>query len=187
MLEDHAILQLFLERSEQAIVAVQNQYTPLCRSVAMNLLGDPHDAEECLNDTWYALWNAIPPQRPENLAAYTVKITRNLAMKRLTSQNAQKRQAIMLPYDELRECLPDSASPEELLEGRELAEILNGFLGKLDRNSRDLFLRRYWFFDSVKEIAQGFGMSETRVTTKLYRIRKKLKDCLAKEAGIYVR
>ncbi len=185
--EDQAILQLFLDRSELAIEEAQKKYTPPCRVVAMNLLGDPHDTEECLNDTWHALWNAIPPQRPENLGAFAVKITRNLAMKQLTRQNAEKRQVVTLSYDELRECLPASASPEELLEGRELAETLNRFLSKLDRNSRDLFLRRYWFFDSVKEIAHGFGISETRVTTKLHRIRKKLKDYLAKEAGIYVR
>ena len=152
----------------------------------MNLLGSEPDAEECLNDTWHALWNAIPPQQPENLGAFAAKITRNLAMKQLTRMNAEKRQAVELSYDELRECLPTGASPQELLEGRELAETLARFLAKLDRNSRDLFLRRYWFFDSVKEIVHGFGMSETRVTTKLYRIRKKLKDYLAKEADIYV-
>ncbi len=186
-MEDSQIIQLFLERSEDAIVAVDRKYGPLCRSIAHNLLGSERDAEECLNDTWHALWNTIPPQIPENLGAFAAKITRNLAMKQLTRMNAEKRQAITVPYDELRECLPTGASPQELLEGKELAQTLNRFLSELDRNSRDLFLRRYWFFDSVKDIAHGFGMSQTRVTTKLHRIRKKLKDYLAKEADIYVR
>lgn len=186
-MEDGKIIELFFARSETAIAAVESRYGPMCRAIARNLLGNVQDAEECVNDTWHALWNAIPPQRPENLGAFAVKITRNLAMKRLTAMNAEKRQAITVSYDELRECIPADASPEELLEGRELAQLLGRFLDKLDRNSRDLFLRRYWFFDSTKEIAHGFGISETRVTTKLHRIRKKLKDYLAKEAGIYVR
>ncbi len=186
-MKDSQIIELFFDRSERAIEEAQRQFAPLCRTVARNLLGNEQDVEECLNDTWHALWNAIPPQRPENLAAYAAKITRNLAMKRLTAMNAEKRQAVTVPYDELSQCIPAGRSLEELLEGRELSQHLNRFLSRLDRNSRDLFLRRYWFFDSIQEIAKGFGISETRVTTKLHRIRKKLKDYLEKEADIYVR
>lgn len=186
-MDDAQIIDLFFARSERAIEETEKQFAPLCRTVARNLLGSEQDVEECLNDTWHALWNAIPPQRPDNLAAYAAKITRNIAMKRLTAMNAEKRQAIMVSYDELSQCIPVGRSLEELLEGRELTQVLGRFLNKLDRNSRDMFLRRYWFFDSTKEIAHGFGISETRVTTKLHRIRKKLKDYLAKEADIYVR
>ena len=181
------IIALLEARSETAIELAQRQFGPMCRGIARNLLKNDEDVEECLNDTWHALWNAIPPQRPDNLAAFAAKITRNLAMKRLAYLRAEKRQVQIVPYDELSQCLPAGQTPEELLMGKELAQSLGHFLNKLDRNSRDLFLRRYWFFDSIETIARGFGMSEGRVTTKLYRIRKKLKDHLAKEAGIYVR
>ena len=186
-MENAQIIDLFFARSEMAIEQTEKQFAPLCRTVARNLLDSEQDVEECLNDTWHALWNAIPPQRPDNLAAYAAKITRNLAMKRLTAMNADKRQAITVSYDELCQCIPAGRSLEELLEGRELTQVLGRFLNTLDRDSRDMFLRRYWFFDSTREIARGFGISETRVTTKLHRIRKKLKDYLAKEAQIYVR
>lgn len=186
-MEEESIIKLFFERSEKAIEVVQHQYGPLCRGIARNLLGSDQDVEECLNDTWHVLWNAIPPKRPENLGAYTAKITRNLAMKRLTHMNAEKRMAVTVSYEELSQCIPAGQTPEELLEGKELILLLDRFLKKLDADSRDMFLRRYWFFDSVGQIAKGFGISETRVSTKLYRIRKKLKDFLAKEAQIYVR
>lgn len=183
---DEQIIALFLQRSEAAIEAAQQRYGPVCRAIARNLLGSDQDAEECLNDTWHALWNNIPPQHPENLGAYAAKITRNLAMKRLSYLNAEKRRAVTVSYEELSQCIPGGQTPEELLAGKELTQLLGRFLKTLDGNSRDMFLRRYWFFDSTKQIAKGFGMSETRVTTKLHRIRKKLKVYLEKEAGVYV-
>ena len=186
-MDSKQIIALLEARSETAIEMAQRQFGPLCRGIARNLLRNDEDVEECLNDTWHALWNAIPPQKPENLAAFVAKITRNLAVKRLAYLRAEKRLVQIVPYDELSQCLPAGQTPEELLMGKELAQYLSNFLGKLDRNSRDLFLRRYWFFDSIETIADGFGMSESRVTTKLHRIRKKLKDYLAKEADIYVR
>lgn len=186
-MEDQAIIELFFERSEKAIEAAQQRYGAMCRGIAWNLLGSHQDAEECLNDTWHALWNAIPPQRPDNLAAFTARITRNLAMKRLTHLRAEKRSAVTVPYEELSQCIPAGQDPEKLLEGKEMIVLLDRFLKKLDGDSRDLFLRRYWFFDSIEKISDDFGVSQTRVTTKLYRIRKKLKDYLAKEGQIYVR
>lgn len=186
-MEDEKIIQLFFARSQSAVEATQERYGTLCHRIAMNLLNSQQDAQECVNDTWYALWNAIPPEKPKNLGAFVAKITRNLAMKRLAYLRAEKRQVLTVPYEELDGCASAGASPEMLLEAKELEELLRRFLNGLDRDSRDLFLRRYWFFDSVEMIARGFSMSETRVTTKLYRIRKKLKDYLAKEAGIYVR
>lgn len=185
-MDDQYIIDLFFARSETAIEAVQQAYGLMCRSIVGNLLGNEQDVEECLNDTWHALWNAIPPQRPESLKAYTAKIARNLAMSRLTYLNAQKRQAVTVSFDELSGCLPAGQNPEDILAGKELGRQLARFLAKLDGDSRDMFLRRYWFFDSIEQIAKGFGMSETRVTTKLHRVRKKLKHFLEKEAQIYV-
>jgi RNA polymerase sigma-70 factor (ECF subfamily) len=186
-MDDSRIIELFLQRSESAIDAVQQKYGPMCRSIARNLLGNDEDAQECVNDALHALWNTIPPQKPQKLGPFLAGVVRNLAMKRLTYQNAEKRSGMTVSYKELSQCIPAGRTVEELLENKELSHVLNRFLGTLDRNSRDMFLRRYWFCDSVGQIAKGFGISETRVTTKLYRIRKKLKDYLAKEAQIYVR
>ena len=186
-MEDRKIVELFLQRSETAIDAVSQRYGAMCRGIAMNLLGNQEDAEECLNDTWHALWNAIPPQKPEKLGSYVARITRNLAMKRLTHMGADKRSALTVSYDELNQCIPAGQTVEDLLSHKELIRALDAFLDTLDRDSRDLFLRRYWFMDSVAQIAEGFGMSKTRVTTKLYRIRNKLKDYLAREVDIYVK
>lgn len=186
-MDDSRIIELLQQRSETALDAVQQKYGSMCLSIARNLLGSDEDAQECVNDALHALWNAIPPQSPKKLGAFLAGIVRNLAMKQLTYETAEKRSGFVVSYEELRECIPTGRTVEELLEDKELAKVLDRFLGTLDRNSRDLFLRRYWFCDSVKEIARGFGISETRVTTKLYRIRNKLKDYLAKEAQIYVR
>ena len=186
-MEKAKMLELFWQRSEKAIEAAQQEYGALCRSIARNLLGNEEDVEECLNDTWHALWNAIPPQKPENLGAYAVKITRNLAMKRLSYHNAQKRKALTISFEELNQCISSNETPQQLLEHKELVALLEAFLRELDQESRDLFLRRYWFFDSAAQIADTFGYSQTKVTTRLYRLRKKLKAYLAKEGQIYVK
>ena len=185
-MDDKRIVELFYQRSEAAIAEAERKYGALCQAVARNLLGSDEDAQECVNDALHALWNCIPPQDPQKLGPFLVKILRNLAMKRLTSRNAQKRSVITVPYEELSQCIPAGKTVEEILDARELTDLLDRFLETLDQDSRDMFLRRYWFCDSVRSIARGFGVSETRVTTKLYRIRNKLKDYLAKEAQIYV-
>lgn len=185
-MDDSRIIELLFQRSESALDAVQQKYGAMCRAIARNLLGSEEDAQECVNDALHGLWNAVPPQRPRKLGAFLAAIVRNLAMKRLSYQNAEKRSGVMLSYEELSQCIPDGHCAEEVLERMVLSDVLNRFLRTLDRDSRDLFLRRYWFCDSVSQIAKGFGISETRVTTKLYRIRKKLKEYLAKEAQIYV-
>ncbi len=181
------IIALFEERSEKAIEAAQIKYGTMCKGIARNLLSSEQDVEECLNDTWHALWNAIPPQMPNNLGAFTARITRNLAMKRLTQSNAKKRTAVLVSYEELSQCISSGYDPEELLQGKELSALLDRFLRKLDAQSRDMFLRRYWFFDPIEKIAKDFGVSQTRVTTRLYRVRSKLKDYLEKEGQIHVK
>lgn len=186
-MKDSQILALFLQRCETAIDAMQAQYGPLCHSIAKNLLGSDADAEECVNDTWHALWNTIPPEKPEKLSTFAARITRNLAMKQLTRRNAEKRAAVTVSYEELSQCIPDSQQIEDILAGKELAQLLDRFLQTQKPNDRDMFIRRYWFFDSTEQIARGFGISQTKVTTTLYRMRNKLKEYLAKEAEIYVR
>ncbi len=185
-MDDRAIIALFFQRSEDALTVTQEKYGKLCHTIAENLLHSREDAEECVNDTWHSLWNAIPPEQPENLCAYIARITRNLALKRLTYRNALKRRAVTVSFDELRECIPDYATPEAVLEGKELSRAIDAFLDTLDAESRNLFLRRYWFFDSTKTLSQSFHMSQSKVKVKLFRIRKQLKNFLEQEVGIYV-
>lgn len=185
-MDEKQIIALFFQRSEDAIAQAQAAYGPMCRNIALRLLGSEEDAQECLNDTWHSLWNAIPPERPKRLRAYIARITRNLAMKRLTGRNAQKRTAAMVSFEELSQCIPDEKTVEMALEGKELARAIDAFLDTLTERERNLFLRRYWFFDSIKELSRSFHMSESNVKVTLYRIRNGLKDYLAKEADIYV-
>ena len=185
-MDDSRIIELFWQRSEQAIEAAEEKYGAMCRSIAANLLRNDQDTQECLNDTWHSLWEAIPPLRPDPLAAFIAKLTRNHAMKKLTYRSAAKRTAVVVSFEELNECIPSALTPEQILEGQELSRMIDRFLDTLDPDSRNMFLRRYWFFDTIAQIAAGFGVSQSKVKTRLYRIRNELKIYLAKEAGIYV-
>lgn len=185
-MDDSKIIELFWQRSDEAISAAEKKYGNLCRVITSNLLRNEEDAEECVNDVWHSLWNAIPPERPKNLTAYIARIARNLAMKRLTYRTASKRQAAVVSFEELNDCVSAPETLEATLEGKELARVLDAFLETLEPEDRNLFLRRYWFFDSTKTLAGTFRLSESNVKIKLHRIRKKLKDYLEKEADIYV-
>lgn len=185
-MEDREIIALFLQRSEDAIQATEAKYGALCHGIAWNLLHSREDAAECVNDTLYALWKGIPPWEPEKLGPFAARITRNLAMKKLSAQNAVKRQGTTVSFEELNQCIPDGTSPEEAMAGKELSQVLDAFLDTLELRERNLFLRRYWFFDSVRQLARTFGMTEAHVKVKLYRMRKALKKYLEQEADIYV-
>lgn len=184
-MEDKSIVELYWARSEDAIIRTDEKYGNLCRTLAGRILADPQDVEECVNDTYLGLWNGIPPARPEVLSAYVAKITRNLAMKRITYQNARKRSAYAaVSIHELEECLPGQADPESELYAAELAKSVERFLLRQDYESRTVFLRRYWFCDSISEIAERFQLSENNVKVRLFRIRKKLRLHLIKEEWI---
>ena len=181
-MEDQAIIALFRSRSEQAITELSNKYGQLCGRVANNILHNFLDAEECVNDTWLGVWDSVPPQQPDPLVTYVCGITRNLALKKYHASTAQKRNSTYdVALDELESCLslPDTAETE--LSARELAELLNRFLGKLDQESRVIFLRRYWYADSISAIAFRLHMRENQVSVRLHRIRKKLREELRKE------
>lgn len=184
-MDDNQIIELFWQRSEQAVSAVTEKYGAMCHGIAVNLLRDHEDAEECVNDTWHALWETIPPERPRVLPPFIARITRNLAMKRLTYHNAAKRAVLTVPFEELNGCIAGGPTPEEILDERELTRLLSSFLDTLDRDSRAMFLRRYWFFDSISRIAKGFGVSQSKVKSQLFRIRNRLKVYL-EEADYYV-
>ena len=185
-MEDKKIVELFFARSEQAIAQVREKYGPLCQKIAGNMLKNAEDTEECVNDAMLALWNAIPPARPQVLSAFIARITRNQARNKLTYNNALKRSREMsVSMEELEACLASPVNVEQELEGRELVRQIEEFLMTLDADSRNMFLRRYWFYDSVEQIALGFGVSESKVKSRLFRAREKLRAYLVQEEYIY--
>ncbi len=181
-LEDSAIIDLFFERSEQAIDELDHKHGAAVRKTAGNILHDRQDAEECVNDAYLGVWNSIPPKRPNSLAAFVCRITRNAAISRLRRETAQKRgPGLDLVLEELEDFLPSGQDVEAQLEARELAERVNRFLAGLPYTDRFLFVRRYFFADPVKDIAAAAGMKESRVSLRLFRLREKLKKTLEKE------
>lgn len=176
---DNDLIALYQSRSEIAILETKKQYGRLIYSVAYNLLRNFSDAEECESDAYLGLWNAIPPAKPDNFKAYCLKITRNLAMKRLEYYHAEKRDiSKTVSYDEI---LEESSEIEILLNNTkesDLTEYINVFLQNLDVKKRKIFVLRYWYMLSVKEIAAECEMSKSQVETILFRTRKQLKSKL---------
>lgn len=182
-MEDHQILDLLWQRSEGAVSALAQKFGKLLHRMAMNLLGSPQDAEECVNDTYLAVWNSIPPNRPEPLRPYVCRIGRNIALNRLRGNCAQKRSGYEVSLDELAGCI----SAPRIEDGRALGQAIDAYLDTLNKDNRVIFLRRYWFGDTVKDIAKAFGMTENAVFVRLSRIRDGLKEYLIKEGYYYER
>lgn len=180
-MEDRKILQLLWARAESAVEAMQRKYGPRLLATARNILDSYQDAEETVSDTYLAVWNAVPPKKPDPLAGFVYRIGRNLALKRLRDSAAGKRDSRYdLSLEELEGCIPGPAL-EDTLEARELGRMIDSFLSTVSRENRNLFLRRYWFGDSVREIAHSFGLRENTVNTRLSRLRGQLRDYLIKE------
>lgn len=181
-MEDEAIIQLFLKRSEQAIIAAEDRYGAYCRSILRNILTDPGDLEECMNDVYLKLWNQIPPHRPDCLRAYVGSVARNCGLDRYRASHAEKRGGGMaeIALSELGECAaPDSV--EDALEEHRLVELLNSFLGRLPKEARVIFVKRYWYLSPVSRIADELGCTEGKVKMSLHRTRKQLRQYLEKE------
>ncbi|MCR5332255.1 MAG: sigma-70 family RNA polymerase sigma factor [Lachnospiraceae bacterium] len=186
-MDDSRIIGLFNERSETAISEAEKKYGRYCLSIACNILHDNEDAAECVNDALLGAWNSIPPHAPENLAAFLGKITRNLSLKKWREQSAAKRGGgnTAVSLDELEECIPSGHTIDEHLETEELTGIINSFLAALPDTERRVFLRRYWYFDTVDDICGRFGFGKSKVKMILKRTRDKLRKKLEKE-GIYL-
>lgn len=182
-MEDNTIVELYWKRQEEAAVQTQQKYDDYCMHIAMRILGDPEDARECVNDAYAAAWNSIPPHQPENLRTYLGKLTRRICMKRWRSRDAKKRGGgeIPLSLEELGQCVPAGISLEEQLAGKELTATLNGFLQKLPKQQRQVFVLRYWHGCSVREIGEKFGFSKSKVESMLHRTRNRLRETLRKE------
>ena len=184
-MEDGKIIDLYWARSQQAIEASQEKYGVYCHAIARRILEREEDAEECVNDAYLAVWNGVPSAPPRSLLAYLAKVTRNIALKRLEHNQAQKRgDRFYLLLDELAEVLPGEDSVEDAVAQRELMEAINDFLKtKTDRGERQLFLRRYFWGDSIGELTVLFRHSESKVKSQLFRTRQRLRGYL-EERGL---
>ncbi len=178
-MEDAAIIELYHKREEQAIAESNRKYGGMCRSIALRLLGLMEDAEECVNDTWYAAWNKMPPDRPASLGAFLGRITRNLSISRFRRDRAQKRYAGMeVLLSELEECVPSPGTVEESMERHALADAISAWLDELKDADRWLFIRRYWYAEPVKELARVLNEQPNTCSQRLNRLRKGLRAYL---------
>lgn len=179
-MDDQKIVELYWMRDEDAILHTQRKYGGTCLSIAKNILGDVMDAEECVNDSYLKVWNLIPPERPTCFFAFLSRIVRNISLDRYRYNHAEKRgRCADVMFSELEECLSESAIAATEEEG--IAEALNRFLKTLNRDTRMLFVRRYWYMDSNETLAKAFGVNENIVRQRLFRTREKLKEFLKKE------
>lgn len=185
-MEDEKIIELFFRRSEQAIGELDAKYGSFCHRLSYNILNDRQDAEECVNDAYLGVWNAIPPANPDPLPAYLARIVRNLSLKAYYRNKAAKRNSgYETAMEELENCLAAPDTVETELAARELARILEGFLDTLTKENRVIFMRRYWFSDSYRDIAGQMGLTEKNVSVRLTRIRRRMKDYLT-EREVYL-
>lgn len=179
-MDDNSIIQMYWDRNEQAIKATSEKYGRYCKSIARNILTNEEDTEECVNDTYLNAWNSMPAHWPNHLATFLGKITRNPSFNRYKHNHAGKRGngEIMLILDELTDCISGSDNTEQMIDRRELIKSINSFVNSLSAMKRSIFVRRYWFADSVSAIAKDCGMLQGNVSKILERTRKQLKSYL---------
>lgn len=182
-MEDNEIVRLFLERNEDALSAASVKYKNYCFAIALNILGSREDAEECFNDTLLKAWDLIPPHKPKVLSTFLGKITRNIAIDRHRQTLAEKRGGgeAAMAFDELAEIISGNLDVESEMERGELLREINDFLGRLPAQKRNIFMCRYWYYDSIRNIATAFGLSESNVSVILNRTRHKLRDHLKRK------
>ena len=182
-MEDNRIIDLYWAREEQALTETERKYGGYCRTIARNILKIHEDAEECVNDAYMRAWNSIPPKKPENLRTFLGRMVRNLALDRCERARAQKRGGgqYALALEEMEECVPSASDTEQSVDGALLSQLLNDFLAGMKPEARNIFMRRYWYLSSVKDIAAEFGFSESKVKMSLHRSREELKKFLIKE------
>lgn len=174
--EDSRIIELYFERNESAVAETDKKYGAYCMTVSKNILGNEEDAKECLNDTYLAAWNSIPPKIPEKLSLFLGKITRNLSLNRYRKNETKKRGGgtADIVFDEIGEIISGSENPEEKFERKEIIGAVNEFLRTLPEEKRSIFICRYWYFDSIEDIAARFGKKESGIYSSLERTRKNL-------------
>lgn len=185
-MQDEKIIEMLFERDEAALAVAQAKYAAFCHTVTANILSMRSDREECLNDLLLALWNNIPPERPQSLKAYIAKIVRNLAIKKTRSENVWRRAASFADIGEdFLESIPDTVGLPELFESARAGEVINEFLATLPEHERDVFVLHHYFGEKITSVAADMGFSEGKVKSILFRTRRKLAEKLQKE-GILV-
>lgn len=186
-MEDSKIIELYFNRSETAIEESLNKYSKYCYKISYNILYNNEDAEECVNDTFTQAWGTIPPNKPKSLKSFLGRIARNLSINRYNQNNTQKRGGgeMLLALSELEECISDKSMIDDCIDGNAVTNILNEFLSQIPKTERIVFVKRYWYLYSIKDIAKQYGMSESKVKSMLFRTRSKLKEKLEKE-GIFL-
>lgn len=182
-MRDESIIRLYFERNENAIDETDKKYGNYCYRIADNILHSREDSEECVNDTWLRAWDAMPPTRPDNLRLFLAKITRNLSFNRYRASRADKRGGgeTALVLEELEECLPGGRDVEAEYQAAELTAAINEFVKALPKRDGNIFVRRYFFGESLPHISRRYGLAESSVRVILHRVRKKLKVRLEKE------
>lgn len=183
-MEDKQIVAMLFARAEGAIEALGKRFGQQLLQIAKNILENFHDAEECVNDTYLALWNAIPPAEPDPLAPYVYRAGRNIALNRLDKETAQKRSRYDLSLEELNGCLPGE-NAQDAIDAKELGRAIDRFLAGQSRENQYIFLRRYWYGDGIAEITEALQLRENAVSVRLNRLRSKLKAYLVKEGYCY--
>ena len=182
-MEDSCIVDLYWKRSQNAISETSKKYSKYCYSIAYNILYNAEDADEAVNDTYLGAWNSIPPHRPTVLSTYLGKITRRVSINKLNERKADKRGGgeIFIALDELSDCIPSKGRVEEVVEQKELIHDINNFLAQTQKDDRDIFVLRYWFVMPIRDISIKLNMSESKIKSVLFRMRKKLNKFLKKE------
>lgn len=181
-MNDISIIDLFFNREERAISELKKKYEKLCYKISGNILCQKEDVEECVNDTYLAIWNSIPPDRPDHLCAYVCKMVKNNSLNKMKYNQANKRNsAFLISLDELSECLSSSVDTENSILANDLAEAISRFLWTQNEKQRKIFVRRYWYSDSIEEIAEMYGINKKTTASILHRMRAKLKKYLEQE------
>ena len=183
-MEDKKIIELYWNRSEKAITETDIKYGKLCKQLAKNILFSIDDAEEVVNEVYLGVWNAIPPEKPKYFKTFICRITKNLAMAKVRYYNADRRKNEgVISLEEVQDILSGNSTVEEEYEKKVVSEYISDYLRMIDREKRNIFLSRYWYYDSIADIAKAYGMSESKIKTTLFRTRRKLKEYL-KDKGV---
>ena len=178
-MDDTKIIELFFQRDQQAIRELDAKYGKACHSLSFNIVNNRQDAEECVNDAYLGAWNAIPPAKPDPLLTYLCKMVRNISLNAYYKRKAAKRSSrYTVAMEEIEVCIAAPDMVEAEIEARELARIIEGFLDMLTPEDRVIFLRRYWFADCCRDIAERVGLTEKNISVRLTRIREKLRKYL---------
>lgn len=184
-MEDNKIIDLFFERSEQAIIELSKKYGKVCMKISMNVLNDVQDAEECVNDSYLGAWNTIPPERPNPLLSYVCRIVRNISINRYKQKTATKRNsAYDLCIHELENCLCSPGSIDDSIEEAMLSSYLDEFIGGLDTVNQMIFVRRFWYMDSYKDIAKASRLKDGNIRVRVARMKSELKLFLEQKGVI---